>query len=81
MDKMQEAFDVWWDSLGTLATSMTCERRAFEAGYQAAIAAVREGGPVAWWRGNGMLTNGHALLPALGPKTAIPLYRLPEEPT
>ena len=47
MNKMREALDKWRNKspnqrYGTMNTT------AFEAGYQAAIAAVKEDGPVAW---------------------------------
>ena len=47
MNEMREAFEVWVED--NLQWPFVIEPRlAFEAGYQAAIAAVKEGGPVAW---------------------------------
>lgn len=77
MSKMQEALDAWRNKspnqrYGTMNTI------AFEAGYQAAIAAVKEGGPVAFkWtneQGKERVT--------LGPGFAVDvkrLYELPED--
>ena len=45
MSKMQEAFEKWWKAPGS-ATLHNQHLHAFEAGYQAAIADVKSGGPV-----------------------------------
>lgn len=45
MSKMREAFEKWWEAPGS-ATLGNQHLHAFGAGYQAAIADVKAGGPV-----------------------------------
>jgi len=75
MSKMREAFEKWaeGDSLNESGVAYD----AFEAGYQAAIADVKESGVVAW-----MLHDGEIWSTPVCPykdERGAPLYKLPED--
>ena len=71
MSKMQEAFEQWI----MLQPSHKTERLvAFEAGYQAAIADVKAGGPVAFDTESGLCYKQ-----TCSRELQTPLYKLPED--
>lgn len=84
MSKMREAWEYW---NMTLEDNWPYTEEAFEAGFQAAIAAVKEGGPVGY---QSPLRYGSQLtFPKPNPPPewddfyndwfCIPLYKLPED--
>lgn len=77
MNKMREAFDEWFGQDGG-SVGNPIRYQTFKAGYQAAIAAVKEGGAGAWLyrQADGDWKLAHA---QAGVLRAIPLYRIPED--
>mgnify|MGYP003515820004 FL=1 len=74
---MREAFEKWC----SIPYHKELKREAFEAGYAAAIEAVKAGGPVGWvhpcYLKAGAL--GLDVSPVQFGPEQIPLYKLPEE--
>lgn len=76
MSKMREKFEKWADGKPIFELDSV---DIFEAGYQIAIAAVKEGGPVAW-----MLHDGEIWSTPVCPykdERGTGLYKLPDDLT
>ena len=73
MSKMQEAFEKWFLSLGY--QQLPSSKTSFEAGYQAVLAAVKEGGEVAWQSSE----RPYPLKYIKESSNWTPLYKLPED--